>query len=73
MMLCLEAASFRPVAEVSCMGANSWGRLWGREEPSMKEDTKFSGSQREFNMPGRGACFIGKCGEFVGNFLVSQS
>ena len=37
------------------MGAESLGRLWGREEPSMKEGATFSGSQRGFNMPGRGA------------------
>ena len=37
------------------MGAESLGRLWGREKPSMKEGAKFSGSQRGFNMPGRGA------------------
>ena len=40
---------------VSCMGAESLGRLWGREEPSMKEGAKFSGSQGWFNMPGREA------------------
>ena len=37
------------------MGAQSLRRLWEREEPSMKEGAKFSGSQRGFNMPGRGA------------------
>ena len=37
------------------MGAESLGRLWGREEPSMKEGAKFSGSQGDFNMPGCGA------------------
>ena len=43
------------MAGVSCMRAASLGRLWGREELSMKEGTKISGSQRGFNMPGRGA------------------
>ena len=43
------------MAGVSCMSAESLGRLWGREEPSTKEGAKFSGSQRGFNMPGRGA------------------
>ena len=33
------------MAEVSYMGAESLGRLWGREEPSMKGGAKFSGSQ----------------------------
>ena len=32
----LEAASFRPIDEVSCVGGESLGRLRGREEPSMK-------------------------------------
>ena len=54
----------------SCMGAESLGRLWGREEPSIKESAKFSGSHRGFNMPGRGA---GLCGKIAGNLLVSQS
>ena len=31
-----ETVSFRPLAEVSCVGAESLGRLRGREEPSMK-------------------------------------
>ena len=52
------------MAGVSCVGAESLGRLWGREEPSMKGGAKFAWS--------RGG-FIGKCGEFVGDFLVSQS
>ena len=52
------------MAGVSCMGAESLARLWGREEPSMKGDAKFSGL---------GGGFIGKCGEFVGDGLVSQS
>ena len=43
------------MAGVSCVGAESLGRLWGREEPSMKEGGKFFRSQRGFNMPGRGA------------------
>ena len=38
---------------LSCMGAESLERLWGREEPSMKGGAKFSGSQGGFNMPGR--------------------
>ena len=29
------------MAGVSCMGAESLGRLWGREEPSIKGDAKF--------------------------------
>ena len=37
------------------MGVESLGRLWGREEPSIKEGSKVSGSQRGFNMTGRGA------------------
>ena len=37
------------------MSAESLGRLWGREEPSMKGGANFSGSQGRFNMPGRGA------------------
>ena len=41
------------------MGAESLGRLWGREEPSMKEGAKCSGSQRGFNMPGHGAGLLG--------------
>ena len=41
------------MAGVSCMGAESLGRLWGREEPSMKRGATFSGSQGGFNMPGR--------------------
>ena len=40
---------------VSCMGAKSLEGLGGREKPSMKEGAKFSGSQRGFNMPDRGA------------------
>ena len=43
------------MAGVSCMNAESLGRLWGREEPSMKGGAKSSGSQGGFNMPGRGA------------------
>ena len=46
------------MAGVSCMGAVSLGRLWGREEPSMKEGAKFPGSLRGFDMPGRGACLL---------------
>ena len=43
------------MTRVSCMGAESLGRLWGREYPSVKGGAKFSGSQGGFNMPGRGA------------------
>ena len=46
------------MAGVSCMGAESLGRLWGRGEPSMKEGAKFSGSQRGLNMPRCGACLL---------------
>ena len=42
------------MAGVSCMGAESLGRLWGQEEPSTEEGAKFSGLQGGFNMPGRG-------------------
>ena len=42
------------MAGVSCMVAESVGRLWGQKEPSTKEGAEFSGSQRGFNMPGRG-------------------
>ena len=43
------------MAGVSCMGAESLGRLWGREVPSVKGGAKVCGSQGGFNMPGRGA------------------
>ena len=43
------------MAGVSCMDAESLGRLWEREEPLMKGGAKFSGPQGGFNMPGRGA------------------
>ena len=43
------------MAGVSCMDTESLGRLWGREEPSMKGVANFSGSQGVFNMPNRGA------------------
>ena len=41
----LEAASFRSIAEVSCVGAESLGRLRGREELSIHGVP---------NVPGRG-------------------
>ena len=43
------------MAGVSCVGAESLGRLWGQEEPSMKGGAKCSGSQDGFDMPGREA------------------
>ena len=43
------------MAGVSCIGAESLRRLWGREDPSVKEGAEVSGSQGGFNMPGRGA------------------
>ena len=48
------------MAGVSCMVAESLGRLWGQEEPSTKDVAKFSGSQRGFNMPGRGGGLLAK-------------
>ena len=41
----LEAASFRLIAEVSCVGAESLGRLRGQEEPSMKDLPNVSGRE----------------------------
>ena len=32
------------IAVAVCLGAESMGRLWGREEPSMKESAKIPGS-----------------------------
>ena len=43
------------VAGVSCMGAESLGTLWEREQPSIKGGANFSGSQGGCSMPGRGA------------------
>ena len=44
------------------MGAESLGRLWGREEPSMKGGAKFSGLQGGFTGPGRGAGLLENAG-----------
>ena len=40
-----EAASFRLMAEVNCVGAENMGRLRGREEPSMKGVPNFPGRE----------------------------
>ena len=41
----LEVASFRPMAGVNCVGAESLRRLRGREEPSMKGVLNFPGRE----------------------------
>ena len=50
-----EVASFRLMAGVNCMGAESLEWLWKREEPSMKGGAKCSRLQGGFTMLGRGA------------------
>ena len=46
------------MAGVSCMGAESLGRLWERGEPSMKGGPKSSGSQGGLNVPGCGTSLL---------------
>ena len=60
----LEAASFRPTAEVSCGGAQSLGRLRRRKEPSMKGVP---------NLPGREAGLLANSERSSATFWVSQS
>ena len=52
------------------MGAESLGRLSGREEPSMKESAKVPG--RNAGAGSQRGC-VDKCGKFVGDFLASRS
>ena len=60
----LEGASFRPIAEVSCVGPESLGRLRGREEPSMKGGP---------NLPGRKAGLLTSAERLLAISRVSRS